>query len=69
MFFDEDGDLAHEFFIECEARCEVTYSRVRWSMKKIQNGLKPQVHVYNIYNACTCICTCITWLEGSHNLR
>ncbi len=42
MYFDEDGDLAHEFYQE--ARVVSKSGVVRWSMKRIFNNLTPQVH-------------------------
>jgi len=41
MYFDEDGDLAHEFY--CEERVETRLGEVIWSMRKIVDHLRPQV--------------------------
>ena len=42
MFFDEDGDLAHEFYTE--QRVEVKAGVVRWVMRKVSSAhLTPQV--------------------------
>lgn len=41
MFFDEDGDLAHEFYQE-----EMVVNSagvVRWAMKRVFRNLRPQV--------------------------
>ena len=45
MFFDEDGDLAHEFYIETKQ------NKQKRGMKKVVQGLRPQVSecVYNIF--------------------
>jgi hypothetical protein len=41
MFFDEDGDLAHEFYTE--QRVEVKAGVVRWVMRKVSSAhLTPQ---------------------------
>lgn len=39
MFFDEDGDLAHEFYIEVKP----TKRGCKAKMKRIKNNLVPQV--------------------------
>ena len=42
MYFDEDGDLAHEFYNE--QRVEVKSGVVRWVMRKVSSAhLTPQV--------------------------
>lgn len=42
MFFDEDGDLAHEFYVEVkEGR--------KSKMKRVYENLKPQVSNFQIY--------------------
>ena len=45
MFFDEDGDLAHEFYTE--QRVEVKAGVVRWVMRKVSSAhLTPQVNLF-----------------------
>lgn len=39
MFFDEDGDLAHEFYVEVPA----SGKRKHASMKRISKNLRPEV--------------------------
>ena len=39
MYFDEDGDLAHEFYVEIKAKKSGGKAR----MKRILHGLTPQV--------------------------
>ena len=42
MYFDEDGDLAHEFYVE--QRVQVKAGVVRWVMRKVSpSNLTPQV--------------------------
>ena len=41
MYFDEDGDLAHEFY--WEERVTSPSGVGRWRMKQIFNRLRPQV--------------------------
>ena len=41
MYFDEDGDLAHEFYKE--ERLTNSTGAVRWCMKRIVDKLIPQV--------------------------
>jgi hypothetical protein len=41
MFFDEDGDLAHEFYEEHKTQSST--GSVRWTMKKLRHhGIRPQ---------------------------
>ena len=50
MFFDEDGDLAHEFYEECRVTDSTSYDTVvRWTMRRIKNGLVPQVKLVQIF--------------------
>ena len=43
MYFDEDGDLAHEFYTE--QRVKVKSGVVRWVMRKVSSSqLTPQVN-------------------------
>ncbi len=50
MFFDEDEDLAHEFFEECLVReGQIEYSVdtvIRWTMRRIKHNLRPQVCIF-----------------------
>ena len=42
MYFDEDGDLAHEFYEEYRVQSECGLTR--WTMRRlIHNGIRPQV--------------------------
>ena len=41
MYFDEAGDLAHEFY--CEERRRTRSGKVSWHMRKIVDHLRPQV--------------------------
>ena len=42
MYFDEDGDLAHEFYVE--QRVQIKAGVVRWVMRKVSpSNLTPQV--------------------------
>lgn len=40
MFFDEDGDLAHEFYTEVRSQVSGV---VTWTMKRVFEHLTPQV--------------------------
>ena len=45
QFFDEDGDLAHEFYEEC--RIQSNNGPVRWTMRLLKHkGIRPQVPVF-----------------------
>ena len=45
MYFDEDGDLAHEFYTE--QRVQVKSGVVRWVMRKVHaSDLISQVHTH-----------------------
>ena len=48
MYFDEDGDLAHEFY--CEERRRTRSGKVSWHMRKIVDHLRPQVPSLVLYS-------------------
>ena len=55
MYFDEDGDLAHEFYTE--QRVQVKAGVVRWVMRRINaSKLTPQVDTGSV---CACVCVCL----------
>lgn len=44
MYFDEDGDLAHEFYEEY--RIQSPQGVVRWTMRLLHHeGIRPQVYI------------------------
>lgn len=47
MYFDEDGDLAHEFYEE--ERLTSSTGVVRWCMKRVIDNLMPQVCLGVLY--------------------
>ena len=43
MYFDEDGDLAHEFYEEVKITDSKHSSKSRTAMKRLRKNLTPQV--------------------------
>ena len=45
MYLDEDGDAAHEFYVEVPSKKH----GVKSTMKRILTGLRPQVIIFSFY--------------------
>lgn len=72
MFFDEDGDLAHEFYEECRTKSE--QGSVRWTMRRLlHNGIRPQVYHtlyvhFMILILNWIVFSSITWVHGIQSM-
>ena len=60
LYYDEDGDLAHEFY---EETVVTKNGRKKSKLKRIQKNLIPQVR-----EGCVCVCVCVCVVTSAESV-